>query len=103
VAYKLRILSLAKSDAKEIKSWLSQFYPSTPGKFFVKLKEGFNNLKDNPFMYEEYRDYPAYRKMTVSDYQVFYKVIKTKKIVEIHRILHGARNIREVLKKESDR
>jgi addiction module RelE/StbE family toxin len=93
VKYSIRYLELAREGAKDIKAYLSQFYPSTPVKFLQSLKNRISALGDMPRMYEVYQDRKAYRKMTVSDYNVFYKIIEEKKIVEIHRVLHGKRDI----------
>ncbi|GHV87168.1 hypothetical protein AGMMS50255_4640 [Spirochaetia bacterium] len=91
--YKIVYLELAREDVREIKAYLAQFYPSTPVKFLSALKKQIENLTDNPYMYEAYADNPSYRRMVVSDYLVFYKVNDEKRIIAIHRVLHGARDI----------
>jgi addiction module RelE/StbE family toxin len=96
--YRIRYRDLAKKDVLEIKSWLSQFYPGTPIRFIEALKNGCKNLEEHPYMYEAWHDNPAYRKMVIMSYIVFYKVDDNEKKVEIVRVLHGARNIRDYLK-----
>jgi addiction module RelE/StbE family toxin len=98
MGYKLRYLDLAKIDVKEIKEYLTQFYPSTPAKFLTALKEKITSLSDMPYRYEAYADNPAYRKLSVYDYLVFYKVDEENKVVKIHRVLHGARDISRYLR-----
>ncbi|MFP3041148.1 type II toxin-antitoxin system RelE/ParE family toxin [Treponema primitia] len=100
MAYKIQYLDLAKSDVKEIKSYLTQFYPSTPAKFLADLKKNITNLSSMPGMYEAYHDNPSYHRLVVSNYLVFYKVDDKNQTVEIHRILHGARDLSRYLQTE---
>jgi len=46
-----------------------------------------------PLMYPPYQDNPAYRKMTVGDYLVFYKVNEGARTVEVYRILRRSWDI----------
>jgi addiction module RelE/StbE family toxin len=95
--YTIRYLHLAKTDVKEIQNYLSQFSPSASAKFLADLKEKITNMASMPGMYEAYHDNPSYRRMVVSNYLVFYKVDDIKQTVEIHRILHGARDLSRYL------
>ncbi len=95
--YEVAYTELSQDDTRAIRAWLSQFYPGTPRKFFAELKKRIVALEETPYMYPEYEDRPPYRRMVVSDYLVFYKVNEEKKRVEIHRILHAARDIRRYL------
>jgi len=47
--YTVRFSTFAKEDKEEIKTYLSKFYPETPRRFTVSLKEHIANLKDNPY------------------------------------------------------
>jgi len=96
--YKIVYLEPSMGDVEEIRAYLSQYYPNTPDRFLAALKNGIEYLCDNPYLYAEYGDNPAYRKMTVQDYLVFYKVFEQDKIVEIHRVLFGMRNIKSFLR-----
>ena len=95
--YTVVYLELALEDVRDIRSYLSQFYPGTPAKFLTALKSGIENLRDNPFMYAKYEDNTAYRKMAVLDYLVFYKLFEPERTVEIHRVLYGMRDIKAYL------
>ena len=88
--YTVRFSIFAKEDKDEIKTYLSKFYPGTPRRFTDLLKKQINNLKDNPIMYPEYPENPAYRRMSVSNYIVFYKVNDERKQIDIYRILRAA-------------
>jgi plasmid stabilization system protein ParE len=61
------------------------------------LKKKTNRLKTHPYSCPVYEDVPDYRKLVVGDYLVFYIVNEDAKIVEIHRIFHGSRDIRQHL------
>jgi len=98
--YRVEYLNLAMEDVAEIKSYLSQFYTGTPVRFLNALKQAIENLCEYPFIYVEYVEYadnPAYRKLAVLDYLVFYKVFEQEGIVEIHRVLYGRRDIKAIL------
>ena len=87
----------AKTDSEEILQYLSKFHISTAKNFFALLKERINSLKSNPFVAQSYLERPSYRRLIVGDYLVFYKVAEDKKLVEIHRILHGSRDIKRYI------
>ena len=100
MVYKTRFSDDAENDYNVIIRYLSQFYPSTPAKFKKALKKAFSALTGNPYMYGVCLYNPEYRRVPVSDYIVFYKVIEeneTTGIVEIYRILHGSRDVEKIL------
>jgi plasmid stabilization system protein ParE len=94
MSYRIRYLPETLTDKAEIKAYLSQYYESTVKGFFALLKKRINRLKRFPYSCPVYEDDPDYRKMIVGDYLVFYVVNDETKIVEIHRIFHGSRDIR---------
>ncbi|OLA32027.1 MAG: hypothetical protein BHW27_07400 [Faecalibacterium prausnitzii] len=61
------------------------------------LGKKITKLGDTPKMCEVYRLDPAYRRMVVDQYLVFYCVNDENKIVEIHRVLRGAWNLPQYL------
>jgi len=93
VKYQIVFLPEARGDSEEIRQYLSQYYESTVRNFFSLLKNRIDSLKTNPFMAPVYPGRPSYRRLVVDDYLVFYKVDEDKKLIEIHRILHGSRDI----------
>ena len=90
MTYTVRFSPFAKEDKKEIKSYLSKFYPETPRRFSDLLKEHIENLKNNPYMYGEYTENTDYRRMLASNYIVFYKVNEKEKQIDIYRILRAS-------------
>ena len=91
--YKLNTLAPAAEDIKEIKKYLAGFYQNTAKKFIRLYKQKTYRLRDMPYSCERYTDDPDYRRMVVGDYLVFYMVDDEKRIVDIHRVLHGSRDI----------
>jgi len=88
--YNANFLSLAIEDKKEIKAYLSKFYPETPKRFTVSLKKHISNLKENPYMYPVYSENQNYRRMIVDKYIVLYRIIEEEKKVDIIRILRAS-------------
>jgi len=95
--YKINTLNSAFLDIKEIKQYLKQFYPSTVKRFVESYKQQTIRLKNNPYICERFIDDPDYRRLVMGDYLVFYKVYEEKKMIEIHRVLHGARDAKRHL------
>ena len=93
----VRYLPKAISDQANIKAYLSQFYPGTNQRFFSLLKKKIAILKTYPYSCPVYEDDSDYRKLVVGDYLVFYMVNEETEIVEVHRILHGSRDISKLL------
>ena len=91
--YRVIYLPESRNDTREIRQYLTQYYRSTSKSFFTLLRKRINSLKSNPFIAQQYPEKPSYRRLVVEDYIVFYKVFEDRKLVEIHRILHGSREI----------
>jgi len=98
VAYEVKLLSLAEKDIDEICSYLSQFYPSTPGKFLDALEKNLDNIAFKPNMYQKYEYNKEYRKVVMGDFLIFYKADEENNQVYVYRILHGKRNVSTILK-----
>ena len=97
MSYQLVYMDKALDDLREIREHLSRYYPNTADRFLDMLEKKTITLADNPHAFPEYDYRPAYRKLVVSEYVLLYKVDAEHHIVAIHRILHGARNIRKHL------
>ena len=88
--YTVRFSLFAKEDKKEIKTYLSKFYPGTPHRFTALLKKHITYLKENPYTYSEYPENTDYRRMLVGNYVVFYKINEAEKQVDVYRILRAS-------------
>ena len=97
MTYKIKYLPLAVQDLNDIARYLSGFYPKTASRVLKELREKITKLGDTPKMCEVYHLDPAYRRMVVDQYLVFYRVNDEIKTVEIHRVLRGAWNLPQYL------
>ena len=95
--YRIKYLPETVTDREEIRDYLSQYYASTVKEFFALLKEKTAQSRGFHYSYPQYVDDPDYRRLVVGDYLVFYMVNEDNKIVEIHRIFHGSRDIKRHL------
>jgi len=97
-AMKVSVLSLAKSDLRDIHLCLSE-YGEAPAKKFRESFEKFCAQSANmPYMFGQCEYNPSYRRaVIIYDYLVFYKVDESKSEVKVYRVLHGKRNIEPLL------
>ena len=95
--YAIKYLEIARDDLKEVCNYLSRFYTGTSSRFLTDLRNQISLLENTPHMFEQYQDDSFYRKMVLGDFLVFYHVDDIKKSVEIHRILHGSRNVKQYI------
>jgi len=91
--YRIKYLPVFTSDRDVIRAHLSRFYTGTEKRFFTLVRKKIKQLKDFPLMYPVFEIDPNYRKMVIGDYLLFYIVDEDNKMVEIHRIFHGAQDI----------
>lgn len=95
---KIVMLPLAVKDLEDIVDYLAQFYESTAVQQYDRIVEKIQQLAEFPEMYEVYpggQFHQFYRRMPVDKYLVFYVV--RDDVLEIHRILHGSRDIHRYL------
>jgi len=92
---KVVMLPVAEQDLTVIVEYLAQFYESTALRQYDRIVK---KIKELPLFPEKYEIYSAgqyrsvYRRMPVDSYLVFYVVLENT--IEIHRILHGSRDIK---------
>ena len=89
--------ALAKAKQQAADPDTSGFYPKTASRVLKELREKITKLGDTPKMCEVYHLDPAYRRMVVDQYLVFYHVNDEIKTVEVHRVLRGAWNLPQYL------
>lgn len=90
MSYSIQYLPTVRQDVADIKAYMTQFYESTFTSFMTRFERSVDNLVELPYIGVAYKDY---RRLVVGDYLVFYQVNETKRIVQIHRILHGAQDL----------
>ena len=97
--YILRYLSVAVDDLISIFDWIAHDSPSHAAAFVDMLDQRIGSLRSHPFLGRVPRDEKlqntGYRVLVVESYLVFYVV--RGKTVEIHRILHGSRNLEDIV------
>ncbi len=97
--YILRYLPVALDDLISIFDWIAGDNPANAAAFIKKLDQHIGRLEIHPFLGRIPRDdklkNSGYRVLVVESYLVFY--IVRGKTVEIHRIVHGSRNLDDML------
>jgi len=94
--YKVKILTLARADLKEIRTYLSDFGDVPKIKFRKSFDKFAGNVTNTPFMYPEYADNTKYRVAVIEyGYLVFYTVVDNA--VGIARVLSDKRNVQDII------
>ena len=97
--YTLRYLPVAVDDLVSIFDWIAGDSPSNAAAFIEKLNHRVGSLKIHPFLGRIPRDdqikNSGYRVLILESYLVFYVV--HGRTAEIHRVIHGSRNLDDIL------
>ena len=97
--YTLRYLPVAVDDLVSIFDWIANDSPAKAAVFVEKLDQRIGNLETQPFLGHTPRDEKlknsGYRILVIEPYLVFYMI--RGKTVEIHRVVHGSRNLDEMI------
>jgi len=100
--YKVHYLPLAVDDLKDIVRYISYKLeaPRTAERLIAKIEKEFDKIADNPYrcplFYSPEKLKKEYRVLHINNYSLFYVVENEK--VEIYRVIHSLRNIRQILK-----
>ena len=89
MSYRVEFLPIASSDLEEIDEYLSQFYDSTPDRFFQSFHKKLALLKDSPRIYSEWEDDSSLRRFVVGNYLAFYRISDESNTVTIIRVIDG--------------
>lgn len=96
--YRLVVSELAHSDLDNIVSYIAiqLANPLAATTFLDEVEKCYGCLKSNPFIYERCHDAfmekEAYRKATIKNYVLVYKVDEAARVVIIHRFFYGAQD-----------
>jgi len=97
--YILRYLPVAVDDLISIFDWIAHDSPANAAAFVDKIDQRIGSLKNHPFLGRVPRDEKlkntGYRALIIESYLVFYVV--HGKTVEIHRLIHGSRNLEDIV------
>ena len=95
----LRYLPIAVDDLISIFDWIANDSPANAAAFIERLDQRIGNLKTQPFLGHIPRDeklkISGYRILVIESYFVFYMI--RGKTVEIHRVVHGSRNLDDII------
>ncbi len=98
--YQVRVLRPAERDYFQILDYLMEKSPKAAEKFEEKFIKTLERLKRSPFFgkipNDEELRVEGYRMAIVGKYLVFYIVQDT--VVEVRRIIHGARDYLKILR-----
>jgi plasmid stabilization system protein ParE len=96
---KVIALESAEADIQAIRELLREYGKAPAVNFRKKIIQFRGHVSKMPLMYPEYEYNPTFRAaVLVYEYIAFYKVDEANETVNVYRILHGSRNIAEVLK-----
>lgn len=97
--YILRYLPAAVDDLISIFDWIADDSPAKAADFITKLDQRIGSLKTHPFLGHIPRDDKlkslGYRILVIESLLAFY--IVRGKTVEIHRVVHGSRNLDDII------
>ncbi|MEK6756406.1 MAG: type II toxin-antitoxin system RelE/ParE family toxin [Bacteroidota bacterium] len=93
--YAIRYLPVAQEDLMSIFDWIAQDSPNRALSFVEKLDKRIGLLRRHPLLgriprHLRLREY-GYRVLIVESYLVFY--IVRGQTIEVHRVVHGSRNL----------
>ena len=92
------ILKLARDDLRDIHEYLSEFGETPQKKFRESFEKFCNQVEDTPYLYSQYEQNPKYRRAVIEyDHLVFYQVEEGSERVKVYRVLHGKRNIENLI------
>lgn len=97
--YTIRYLPIAVDDLVSIFDWIANNSPANADAFIKKLDRRILNLKSHHLLGriprdEKLKDF-GYRVIIIESYLVFY--IVRDKTIEIHRVIHGSRNLSDII------
>lgn len=92
-----RLTASAKADLADIWLYIALDNPRNADRFIDKIIRKCQLLAELPLMGLSREDFgPSLRSHSVGSYLIFYRPIKDG--IEVHRVLHGARRLEDLLK-----
>ena len=90
-----RFTPLARNDLQDIKDYIAQDNPKAATKYMGILKQKCTMLAKTPTIGVCREEYCGLYKFPIGSYLIFYRI--TDIGIEVIRILHGARDIQNIL------
>jgi len=95
--YKIEYLRGANVNFEEIIKYYDDIDTDISDKVGGEILDCIESLETMPLRFPKHRQRPQYRWCGVHSYMIFYKVIEATKTVEIHRIIHGSRDVENII------
>jgi toxin ParE1/3/4 len=90
---KLLVTSTAQFDLEEIEDYIARDRPDAASRWIMRTLDEFNRLTRNPVLGESRNDIrPEMRSISHGSYVIYFR--PNENVLEIIRVLHGARDIR---------
>jgi toxin ParE1/3/4 len=97
--YSVRLLSIAEQDLVDLVSYFAAENPQAASDVLDHVEDSLKSLQSHPFAgripHNPKLTALGYRVLVIENYLAFYKV--KGKVVLVHRVLHGARDILHLL------
>lgn len=93
--YKIKVSELAHQDLEKIVSYIAVQLanPKAAGDFLDEVEKCYGYLRNNPLMYTKCQDKrlekEGYRKVSINNYVLVYKINEASKTVNILRFFYG--------------
>lgn len=87
--YKVVILESAVQQIKEIKNYLEPLSGQAAVRIPQQIMKQISALEDRAMMYQVYEKNPAYRRLFVENYTVFYRILDEEETVKVYQVLHS--------------
>lgn len=94
--YNVKYMHGARYNLFEIEKNLDTKDTRLADKILQAIDERIQSLQEMPMRYPKYPHNPRYRWTGVHNYMIFYKIVGNN-MVEVHRIMHGARDIESLM------
>jgi len=94
--YEIKYMHGARINLLEIEKNLDAKDVRLADKILHAINERIQSLKEMPMRYPKFAYNQNYRWTGIHNYMIFYKVIGNN-LVEIHRVLHGARDVESLM------
>lgn len=101
--YKLKISELAHKDLDKIVSYIvvQLANPKAASDFLDEVEKCYDYIRNNPMMYTECQDMrlkeEGYRKISIKNYVLIYKINEISKTVNILRFFYGAQDYAKLI------
>ena len=98
MSYTVQYSRRAVTNLQEIYDYISETSIPAADKVIDEIDGRVADLEQMPAKYQAYPDKPAYRRMPVGNYLIFYKIFEDRKLVRVYLVIHGKRRFDALLR-----